>query len=106
MPITPVLKVLSKALDPIVPVAVSVTLWEGQIVVLSATKSIVHPETELLNTVTKPSHPVDWEALKLVNLKVNAPVALLAQKIPGFNSACTTPPSAGCPVVYGLPEAL
>ena len=42
----------------------------------------------------------------LLNLNVNAPVALLAQKIPGFSSACTTPPSAGCPVLYGDPAAL
>ena len=92
VPMTPVLKVLSNALAPIVPVAVKTTLWDGQMVVLFADKSMVQPEVVFINVETVPTQPVDWDALEFVNLKVSAPVALLAQKIPGFSSAWTTPP--------------
>ena len=97
---------MSNALAPIVPVAVKTTLCDGQIVVLLAFKSIVQPATELLKTEINPTHPVDCEAPLFVNLNVKAPETLFAQNIPGFNSAWTTPPNAGCPVLYGLPEAL
>ena len=99
VPITPVLKSLLKALDPIVPTAERFTIWFGHIEVLSEIKSTVHPEVVFAKVETVPTHPVDCEAPEFVNLKVKAPVALFAQKIPGFNSACTTPPKAGCPVL-------